>query len=248
MDQQLYRQQEAQNYDDWEALFRSPHIWWPYNVPGSHHTFPGTQHLAVAHPNTFYANCYSPREPRPFTPHLDLVTPQAPSGTPGSRTVGRHCPFTPNYVANLEPHAADSFTGVETSTRLLTVPRLNTSLPLHRFNPYRRPDRDAQEHDRIITSHDAVQASRNSTPLNLDMAGPSHSVTVTPPPLPSRLGLSSLPRLLLQSREHFTRFLFNDSYGFLMNADTLKGHARHSLETTFGQNNRKCLELLDINS
>ncbi|KAG1895864.1 uncharacterized protein F5891DRAFT_1193678 [Suillus fuscotomentosus] len=307
---QLYRQQEAQNYEDWVALSNSSRIWLPYNVPGSRSTFLGTQHLD---PNKFYANCYSPQEPGPFQPYSDLVTHQAPSeprvansfsvdrsqsqqlqrqwdaqshdddrreallgrsqSTSGwspynISASGSHTSPGTQHLALADPTSfgadshtssssrepgpskshsdsvthqvpsgtpADRVSGVEIDTRLLTVPRLNISLPLHWFNPYCRPG--------------AVQASRDPILLdsNLEMVGPSHSVTVTPPPLPLRRGLYSLPMLLLRSREHFTCFIFNDRDGFLMDADTLKGHARRSLDATFGQNNRKCLELLDLN-
>jgi hypothetical protein len=146
--QQLQQQWDIQRHDDLQEAvlgrLQSTSDWSPYDISASSsHTFSS-----------------------------DLVTHKAPSGMPGSWTVSRHCPFTPNYVTNLEPPAADSFTGVKTSTRLLTIPQLNTSLPLYWFNPYCRPDHDVQDHNRIITSPDAVQASCNSTPLNLDMAGP----------------------------------------------------------------------------
>ncbi|KAG2051627.1 hypothetical protein BDR06DRAFT_973722, partial [Suillus hirtellus] len=194
--QQLQRQWDAQSHDDdrREALLgrsQSTSGWSPYNISASgSHTSPGTQHLALADPTSFGADSHtssSSREPGPSKSHSDSVTHQAPSGTP-----------------------ADRVSGVEIDTRLLTVPRLNVSLPLHRFNPYRRPG--------------AIQASRDPILLdsNLEMVGPSHSVTVTPPPLPLRRGLYSLLMLLLRSREHFTCFIFNDRDGFLMDADTLK--------------------------
>ncbi|KAG1901203.1 uncharacterized protein F5891DRAFT_1187899 [Suillus fuscotomentosus] len=224
---QLYRQQEAQNYEDWVALSNSSRIWLPYNVPGSRSTFLGTQHLD---PNKFYANCYSPQEPGPFQPYSDLVTHQAPSeprvansfsvdrsqsqqlqrqwdaqshdddrweallgrsqSTSGwspynISASGSHTSPGTQHLALADPTSfgadshtssssrepgpskshsdsvthqapsgtpADRVSGVEIDTRLLTVPRLNVSLPLHRFHPYRRPG--------------AVQASRD--PILLD--------------------------------------------------------------------------------
>lgn len=130
----------------------------------------------------------------------------------------------------VEPPAADSpsFTDVEINFARLSVPRLNASLPLHRFEPYRRSDRNTRHRDGPITDHDsAIKTTSNSMPSysDLDMApGPSRtSVTVTPLPLPPRLGLGSLSRLLLEAREHFKRVIFNRNNGFSMTADILRG-------------------------
>lgn len=254
--QPLQRQRGAQTPDDWETLVCLPSTWSDLPLDPGIHTFPGTQHLALEDPNSFYANLYlSPREPEPFALHGDSVTQQAVSG-PGmssSEMVGKHCRFTLNSVADSEPPAADSFTGVDINVKL-SAPRLNASLPLHRFHPYLKPGSNAQHHD----TAGANQTSRNPIPsdLNLSMAGPSHRGIATPlpvplpvpvpPPLPSRLGMGSLGILLLRTREHFTCEMLNRHDGFLMKGEILKSLARCSLETTFGRNNRKCPELLKI--
>ncbi|KAG1759128.1 hypothetical protein EDD22DRAFT_956214 [Suillus occidentalis] len=219
----------AQSRDDWEALLRSPppRSPSPYNIPGNH-SFSSTHRLvALADPSSIYADSYtSPPKPQPSA--SDPVVHQEPPGMPGPHTI-------------------------ELNTRLLSVPRLNTSLPLHRFVPYpksgRNSNADRRDSDWAIANYSTTQTTSSLTPpdLNLDVApGPSSGVSVTamvpPPPQPARLGLYHLPKLLLDSREHFKRAIFNHNDGFSMDGDTLRELARCSLDTTFGPDN---LDLID---
>ncbi|KAG1841204.1 hypothetical protein F4604DRAFT_1939614 [Suillus subluteus] len=220
----------AQNHNDWEALLRSTSTWSPYNhdVPGNH---------SFADPNfSFDSNSYtSSQGPEPSTSYSesDSVTHQAPSGMLGSQTI--------------EAPAADSFSvdpyqGQSLQQQWDAQSRDDLEALVLRFANF-----SGTQH--LVLALDVAPGPSRSVTItlpsdsNLDVGpSPSRSATVTPVPPPPQLGLGSLKRLLLESRKHFKRAMFNCDDGFSMHTETLKGQAHGSLDAVFGKKNLDLIE------